>query len=189
MSDQLPNKDGVTPKTADELLASLSPEVRKVFEETQKGLLSALQREREAHENEAKKATALEKAQQEAERKRLEEVQDYKKLYETTLASVTELKPKAEQVETYEKTLQAILAAQIEELPEDFRDVVPDGLSTQQKLDWLSKNKNKFTKPTPFDIGAGKRGSQQDKKPELTPEEKEIARRFGLTEEEYAKHK
>lgn len=187
----LPTNDqgGVTPKTGEELLASLSPEVRKVFEETQKGLLSALQREREAHESESKKAAALEKAQQEAERKRLEEVQDYKKLYESTLASVTELKPKAEQVETYEKTLQVILAREIEELPEEFRDIVPDGLSTQQKLDWLSKNKAKLNKPTPFDIGAGKTGIKQAKTTELTPEEKQVARQFGMTEEEYAKAK
>jgi hypothetical protein len=189
MSD--PIESGVKPetKTVDELLSSLSPDARKVFEETQKGLLSALQKEREAHSDASKKAEALEKAQQEADRKRLEESQEYKKLYETTLADLTSIKPKAEQVDTYEKTLAAILAAQIEELPEDFRDVVPDGLSTQAKLDWLAKNKSKFMKAEPFDIGAGKRGTKPDKHAELTPEELQIAKRAGLTPEEYAKFK
>jgi hypothetical protein len=81
------------------------------------------------------------------------------------------------------------LDAQIAELPEDFRDVVPDGLSTKQKLDWLAKNKSKFMKAEPFDIGAGKRGVKPEKTPELTPEELQAAKHFGMTPEEYAKYK
>lgn len=136
-----------------------------------------------------KKADALEKAQQEGERKRLEEANQYKELYEKTQTELSNLKPKAEQVDTYEKTLQSILDAQINELPEDFRDVVPDGLSTQAKLDWLAKNKSKFMKAEPYDIGAGKRGTKPDKNAELTTEEKAVAARFGMTDEEYAKAK
>lgn len=135
-----------------------------------------------------RKAEALEKAQQDAEKKRLEEASEYKKLYETTQTELSSLKPKAEQVEAYEKTLQEILEAQVAELPEEFKDIVPDGLSTKQKLDWLAKNKSKFMKAEPFDIGAGKRGVKPDKKTELTPEQKEMARQYGLSEEEYAKH-
>lgn len=184
--------EGVTPeKTVDELLGSLSPEARKVFEETQKGLLSALQKEREAHEAESRKASALEKAQQDAERERLVKSQEFEKLYQTTLSELTSIKPKAEQVDEYEKTLQGILESQIADLPEEFKDVVPDGLSTKQKLDWLAKNKSKFMKAEPFDIGAGERGIRKQKQTqtELTPEEKQAAKHFGMTEEEYAKYK
>lgn len=134
-----------------------------------------------------KKADALEKAQQETERKRLEEANEYKKLYETTQAELSNLKPKAEQVDTYEKTLTSILESQIADLPEDFRDVVPDGLTTQAKLDWLAKNKSKFMKAEPFDIGAGKTGAKPNKKVDLTPEQKEMARQYGVSEEDYAK--
>jgi phage I-like protein len=136
-----------------------------------------------------KKADALEKAQQDADRKRLEEANEYKKLYETTQTELSSLKPKAEQVDAYEKTLTEILEAQVAELPDEFKDVVPDGLSTKQKLDWLAKNKSKFMKAEPFDIGAGKRGTKPDKKVELTPEEKEMAAKYGMTEEQYAKYK
>jgi phage I-like protein len=136
-----------------------------------------------------KKAEALEKAQQDAEKKRLEEANQYKELYEKTQAELTSLKPKAEQVDDYEKTLSDVLAEQVAELPEEFRDVIPDGLSTKQKLDWLAKNKSKFMKADPFDIGAGKRGTKPDKKFELTAEEKELAKRFGMSEEDYAKNK
>ena len=136
-----------------------------------------------------KKADALEKAQQEGERKRLEEANQYKELYEKTQTELSNLKPKAEQVDTYEKTLTSILESQIAELPEDFRDVVPDGLSTQAKLDWLAKNKAKFMKAEPFDIGAGKKGTKPDQKTQLTPEEKEMAAKYGMTDEQYAKYK
>ena len=136
-----------------------------------------------------KKADALETAQQAAEKKRLEESNQYRELYEKTQAELTSLKPKAEQVDDYEKTLGELLTVQVAELPAEFQDVVPDGLTTKQKLDWLSKNKSKFMKAEPFDIGAGKRGTKADKKIELTPEEKEMAAKYGMTEEAYAKYK
>ena len=136
-----------------------------------------------------KKADALEAAQHAAEKKRLEEANQYKELYEKTQAELTSLKPKAEQVDDYETTLQGVLSSQVAELPEEFQDVIPDGLSTKQKLDWLAKNKSKFMKAEPFDIGAGKRGTRPDKKIELTPEEKEMAAKYGMTEDAYAKYK
>lgn len=178
-----------TGKTVDELLSSLSPEARKVFETVNAGLLSALQKERDAHSEADKKAATLEKAQQEAERKRLEESAEYEKLYKSTLTELTTIKPKADQVDAYEKTLTGILEREITELPEDMRDVVPDGLSTQAKLDWLAKHKQKFMKAEPFDIGAGKRGVKPEKKPELTAEERQIAADYGMSDEEYAKFK
>lgn len=190
MPEEKQQDTGVKPTpTVDELLASLSPEAKKVFEQTQSGLLSALQKERDAHSEASKKADALEKAQQEAERQRLENSQEFEKLYQSTLTELTNLKPKAEQVDSYEKTLQEILAAQVEDLPDDFKDIVPDGLSTKAKLDWLAKNKSKFMKAEPYDIGAGKRGTKPDKKSELTAEELQAAKHFGMSPEEYAKFK
>jgi len=137
------------------------------------------------------RADALEKAAQDQEREALEKQQNYQKLYEKAQAEITSLKPKAEQLDSMEKTLSSLLDAEIKSLPEQFQDVVPDGLTTQQKLDWLSKNKVKFVKPEGFDIGAGKNGAKENKQKatELTPEEKQLARDFGMTEEEYFKNK
>jgi len=56
-------------------------------------------------------------------------------------------------------------------------------------LRWLAKNKAKFMKAEPFDIGAGKRGVKPDKKTELTQQEKEVARNFGMSEDDYQKYK
>jgi hypothetical protein len=191
MSDE--PKEGVKPTTAtnDDPLSALSPEAKELFKQVNAGLLSALQKERDAHDAAEKKAAALEKAQQEVERKRLEESQQYKELYDKAQAELSGLKPKAEQIEAYEATMKEILDAQVAELPDEFKDIVPDGLSTKQKLDWLAKNKAKFMKAEPYDIGAGKRGVKPDKKVELTPEERELKTIYApnMSDEEFAKHK
>jgi len=142
------------------------------------------------HDAEAK-AAALEKAAQDAERKQLEEAQNFKALYEKAQAEITGLKPKAESLDQMEKTLTSLLESQVKDLPEQFQDVVPDGLTVQQKLDWLGKNKSKFMKPEAFDIGAGAKGGKKpdDKATELSVEEKVAAQSIGMTEEEYRKYK
>lgn len=142
------------------------------------------------HDAEAK-AAALEKAAQDAERKQLEEAQNFKALYEKAQAEITGLKPKAESLDQMEKTLTSLLENQVKDLPEQFQDVVPDGLSVQQKLEWLGKNKSKFMKPEAFDIGAGAKGAKkpEDKAQELTEEEKIAAQSIGMTPDEYKKYK
>jgi hypothetical protein len=131
----------------------------------------------------------LETAAKTDEDKRLVETQNYKTLAEKREAELLTLRPLAVTAEEAEKTLQAVLAQQILELPENLRDLVPDGLSTNQKLQWLSKHKAKLTKPKGFDIGTGKQGGGLPAMSDLTPEELEIAKNFGMTPEEYAKYK
>ena len=166
--------------------SSASPDVKPAEHMIPKSRLDEVIHERDEA---MKRAEALEKAQQEAERKRLEESAEYKKLYETTLADVTALKPKAEQVEQYEKRLKEILDSQIAELPEEFRGMVPEGLPTDQQLAWLAKNKAVLVKPEPFDIGAGKKGTKPNTTSTLTEDEKRVAKHFGMSEEDYQKYK
>jgi len=137
------------------------------------------------------RANALEKAAQDAERKQLEEANNFKALYEKAQAEITGLKPKADALTEMEKSLTSVLEAQVKELPEQFRDIVPDGMSVQAKLEWLSKNKAKFMKPDAFDIGAGAKGGKKpdEKAQELTEEEKVAAQSIGMTVEEYKRYK
>lgn len=138
------------------------------------------------------KAAALEKAAQDAERKQLEEANNFKALYEKTQGEISTLKPKAAQLAEMEKTLTDLLNAEVEALPEQFRDLVPEGLTSQQKLAWISKNKAKLMKPEAFDIGAGSNGAKppkKDEKKELTALELQAARDLGMTPEEYLKNK
>lgn len=116
---------------------------------------------------------------------------NFKGLYEQTLKQLDELKPKAALVDSSEKVLQDVLTAQIAELPEAARALVPDEMTVQQKLNWLAKNKSTLMKPAPFDIGAGKGGGAGGNTGAegLTQEEIETAKNFGLKPEEYAKYK
>ena len=130
----------------------------------------------------------MEKANKEAEEKRLIEKEDFKKLYEDTRGELESLRPKAAVAEESEKTLRSVLDAQVAELPESVRDMVPDG-TTSYKLEWLAKHKAKLMKPAPYDIGAGRTGGGAPDMVTLTPEEMEVAKRFGIKPEDYAKHK
>jgi F0F1-type ATP synthase membrane subunit b/b' len=133
---------------------------------------------------------AAEKALKEAQEVRLKEKEDYKALYEQTTSELSELKPKAEQFDSYQETMSKLLEAQIEEIPEELRSLIPDELSVKQKIDWIAKNKKLLLKPVGPDIGAGVHGSGGGGGTvKLTPEEQQAAHAFGYTDEEYAKYK
>jgi len=131
----------------------------------------------------------LEQASKDAETKRLKETEDYRKLYEDAEKELSTVKPRAAIAEESEKTLRAVLESQVAELPENMRGLIPAELSTQQQLQWLSKNKAMLIKPKPFDIGAGKTGGGAPAGADLTAEELEVARQFGVKPEDYAKYK
>jgi len=129
-------------------------------------------------------------AEQKAEtEKRLAEQNQYKELAEKRGEDLVKAQAEAAKVVVYEKTLVDVLSAQIEALPEDKRSLVPDELTTQQKLAWLAKNSAILKAPSAFDIGAGKQGGGEQKHFTLSPEELAVARSFGMSPEEYAKNR
>lgn len=132
---------------------------------------------------------AIEKAQKEAEEKRLTEANNFKELYDKTKVELEGLRPKAAVAEESEKVLQSVLESQIAEIPEHFRTLVPDGLSTNQKLQWISQNKPLLMKEKGFDIGAGKQGGGSPDVTTLTAEELDLANKAGIKPEEYLKYK
>jgi phage I-like protein len=136
-----------------------------------------------------KRLKSLEKEQQEQLEEQMKEQGRYKELAEQHAKELAELKPKAMTVDSYEATLVNVLETQMAEIPENMRGLIPDELSTQQKLNWLSRNKALLLKPRPQDIGAGKQGGSAPETLDLTPEELETAKRFGMAPEEYAKYK
>jgi phage I-like protein len=131
----------------------------------------------------------LEHASREAEVKRLKETEDYRGLYEKSEKELSEIRPRAAIAESSEKVLRGVLEAQIAELPENMRALIPTELTTQQQLYWLSKNKALLVKPKPVDIGAGRQGGGAPEGTPLTPEEIETAKAFGIKPEDYAKNK
>ena len=137
-----------------------------------------------------KKFKASEKALKDAQTARMEENQEYKDLYEKAKSELSELKPKADQVESWKETMESLLEAQIEEIPEDLRGLIPrEELTVKQTLDWIAKNKQLLLKPVGPDLNAGSQGSktpgESTQTRELSNDEKLVARRFGFTDKEY----
>jgi ribonucleoside-triphosphate reductase len=129
------------------------------------------------------KEEALKKAQQE----RLEEKEEYKTLYEKTTAELSELKPIAEQIDSWREVLDKLYEAQIADIPEEYLSLIPEDLSIEKRLNWLAKNKALIMKPIAPNIGAGQRGSGKSEV-QLTPEQQQVARQFGYSDEEYKKY-
>lgn len=131
---------------------------------------------------------ALDKANKEAEEQRLKDTNDWKALAEKRQQEIEGLKPKASVAEEQEKSLQKLLEAQIEEIPEDMRSLIPEQLSTLQKLDWLAANRSKLIKPLGPDIAAGRQGAGGGKGAgEITPTMRKGAQLLGLTDEQLKK--
>lgn len=187
-----------------EEIRKLKPEERTIEEQA---TLDAAERENRSQEHMIPKSRldevletnrklkeALEKSEQDRkdrETAALQEQGKWKEIAEQREKELKDAQQKATQVDTYEKALSRTLDAQLAEIPEDLRKLVPSALSTTQKLEWLSENKAILLKPNAFDIGAGAgSGGTQNrprKKVELTEAQQTIARNFGLTAEEYAK--
>jgi hypothetical protein len=134
------------------------------------------------------RVAAIDKANKDAEEKRLIETNQFKDLYEKQKLELEGLKPRAAVAEESEKVLQSVLASQINEIPEHYRTLVPEGLSTNQKLQWISQNKPLLMKEKGFDIGAGQQGGGSPDITALNAEQLEIARLAGIPVEEYAKY-
>ena len=176
-----------TEPTNDDPLSGLSPEARKIFEETQAGLLSALGKEREANTKATERMAALEKEGQERIEKQLQEQGKYKELAEERAKALAEMQPKADLLEAAEAALKKNLDAQIEEIPEEQRSLVPSALSTMEQLEWISTNRHLLVKSKAPYTAAGERGGQETKSVTLTDEQRAMAKKMNVSEEDYAK--
>lgn len=142
--------------------------------------------------NERNKALAdriadLERKQQEREeeaekrrRERLKEQEKFQELAEEHEEALEELRPKyqsaQERLEEMEDILEAHADAQMERVPEVFRDVVRK-LPVLERLSWLTENAEKLDKKTPKGVPSTPEGRRRS---ELTENErrKRAARTF-----------
>jgi len=127
----------------------------------------------------------LEKDQDTVREQQLAEQQQWKALAEERAKKLDELAPYKVQYEAVASTLEGLLAAQLEQLPDDARDMVESmPLDAQQKLDWLAKNGAKLMRPTAPNTDAGVRGDSAQKI-RLTPGQEAAARMARMTNEQY----
>ena len=114
-------------------------------------------------------------------------------MYEKATMQVSELKRKAEQVADYQEAMETLFEAQLADIPEEMRSLVPskDEMSIRQRIAWIAKNKKLLLKPVAPNIGAGQRGTSTSGASvpgrELTADEKSVAKAFDYTEDEYKK--
>lgn len=89
--------------------------------------------------------------QKEQQRQAQEKQGEYESLYNDLKAKYD---PLAEELEQYKKTFQTILKSKLESVPKDMRDLIPEGNELEQ-LKWIenANNKGLFTKQKAQDFG------------------------------------
>lgn len=77
------------------------------------------------------------------EKEELEKKNEFETLYKQSAADLEKYKQQAtgalQQATEYETLLNGMVEAKLSNVPEDFKELIPAGLTTTQKLDWLNK--------------------------------------------------
>jgi chromosome segregation ATPase len=153
MSDKVKN-NAVDPQNENQTQTPQEGEQTKEELEKAKKESERLEREARELEDEADKAEEellypadyVRKLRQEAAEKRIKakELQNKVKELEAQLNSYKEKAEKAEEA------LNKLLEAELKQIPEQYRDLIPEGLTPAEKLSWIAKAKEKgLFKPIP----------------------------------------
>lgn len=112
----------------------------------------------------------LKQEQEEADRKAREKQGEYEGLYQQTSQELSKTKEDYQQtqtrVEQLEGVMNSMLDSKLTNVPEEYHDLIPDNLSPEQKLSWISKAeakglfKDKTQEPLGGQTNPG--GQQQD---------------------------
>jgi len=123
---------------------------------------------------------------QEANRKKLEEQGNFSEVRTQLMAQIESLKPTAERAAALEKIIRDSNEAIIKNVPEAYRGMIPTEYAPEKLQAWLHANMSVLSKqPAPnFDAGAGAGGGTSPAASSLTPEQKAMAKRLGVKEED-----
>lgn len=137
------------------------------------------------------KLKEIEEAQAAEKTRRLEEEARWKELAEQRAAELESLSPIKSQYEAMLETLRASNAKRIESIPEAMRSLVPEYEDPTKVAAWLDANAGVLTTPSmpSLDAGAGGDKPRVASEPKLTDAEIEMARKMGISPEDYAKYK
>lgn len=107
------------------------------------------------------KMAEFEKGKAEIEKKKAEELGEFEKLYKETSKEMDSYKSKTTQAEERTKQLETVVNELIEnklkDIPDDFKDLIPEGMSADEKLAWISKAESKgFFKKSTTNVEIGK---------------------------------
>lgn len=131
----------------------------------------------------SERMSAIEQAQQ----RRLEEQGNYQELAKKYQTDLESLKPMAQRAEALEAIIRESNEARLGKIPEQQRGLVPVDYPPERLQAWLNANEALLMKaPAPdYNAGAGAEGGGVAKT-QLTEEQRATAKRFGMTEEQYA---
>lgn len=134
---------------------------------------------------------ALQNEQQKQREKELAEQQRWQELAQTLQTKLEEVEKQAQRAADLEASLRATVAARVERLPESVRTLVPEYPDPRLTLEWLNRNEALLLKPSAPSVDAGVAGDAGAAKPtvKLTELELLIARKAGMTPEQYARRK
>jgi hypothetical protein len=140
-----------------------------------------------AEKRKALQAMATETSKREQER--LQAEGKWKELAEARERELMGLKPYEERASTLETILKQQNAARIAQIPEDMRTIIPSDYAPERLSAWLDANVAKLTRPIAPNLDAGAGGMGGTPSVKLTDDEMAIARKVGMTAEQYAKWK
>ena len=175
------NSNAQTPDSGDDGeidLSTLPPAAQKYIKSL---------RAEAAEKRKALQAMATETSKREQER--LQAEGKWKELAEARERELMGLKPYEERASTLETILKQQNAARIAQIPEDMRTIIPSDYAPERLSAWLDSNFAKLTRPIAPNIDAGAGGMGGTPPMKLSDDEMAIARKVGLTAEQYAKWK
>ncbi len=177
-STQQSGNDAYKPQSLDDALKIIEALSKRVSESKE----AAKKRGEEARSL-SERLTAIETARQ----RQLEEQGNFAEIAKQRAAEIEALKPAAERALALERIIRESNEARMARIPEQMRGMVPTDYAPERLQEWLSKNEALLTKPPAPDFGAGAGGSGGARTVALTEEQRQAAKRFGMTEEQYAK--
>lgn len=136
------------------------------------------------------KAKDLEQQKKDAEEATLTQQQEWQKLAEQRQAKIAELEPYQERYDGMITAVAESNTKRVASIPETMRQLVPDFEDPLKLAGWLDANSQLLTKPVAPTVN-GSAGSivRPGDAEQLSAEELAVARKMGLTAQEYQKEK
>lgn len=130
----------------------------------------------------------MENEQRAEAEKRLKEQNEWKQLYEQANAELEEAKTKVSDFDAMNSSIEEIYQNSIKDLSEEAVAMIPEQLTTQQKLQWVTAHKTKLQRKPMPNVSADGRSDNSGGGGDygLTPDEIAAARRFGMSLKDYA---
>jgi len=173
-----PNTDGQTPPAARTEISSLPGDVQDYI----KRLNDENKTRREQNET-------LTRTMQEQRDAKLAEDERWQELAETRQTEIERLKGVEDQFTSVNTTLDGLLEAQLADLSDDAKAMVPKALSTQDQINWIAENRQRLTRPSAPPMDAGARGDRVAPDKAIPPEEMAAFLASGLSKEVWNKKK